>query len=610
MAYRIVLRRDTSVNWEENNPVLLSGEPGYETDSHMMKMGDGITPWASLDYYITGSTGPIGATGANGMGITGAAGADGIGITGPTGATGADGIGITGSGIINKTKIELDALILSNGLVAGAIYKITGVHPTLYDDGTTSGTTIFLQALTSNTLSKDGHGEFWNPKYNNTLSGFGIWSNRSTLTSGYGATAVGIFIHNEIITASTGATANMVCVPFSSALSERYSYVAITDPIGDWSIATSITGNTSGATLTISSYTPANYNINDKVIWGGYSWTNVNGNIGSASNVLSLDAEWTKDIYSITDYNRVIDVISYDYINDLIVRRLEVEGNNEVTTSKENIDHLSSQYGLSFGNEPINVFMWGNVTLYNGIFNNKCDSSYFECINFQGSYINGNTIKTNSAFYNNLIIESSYLEYLEIKDVSYIYGNILLGSTIRDTQIIDHSRIISNSMTNSGIYSQSMINNGIINNNTIYIGEIGSIINNNGSIENNLVWQGSIKNNHIKQGGISGCDLKIGHIENLILNLSTISNTALYTESYISNSIFNNSSIELGLLNPLSTKTITNLIMETSDIIVDISLATLIFGSYSKTVYQRPDGTVKIRWYNDSDVLAIGDITD
>lgn len=35
----------------------------------------------------------------------------------------------------------------------------------LYDDGTNSGITIYLRAVTTNTLSESGHGEFYNPKY-------------------------------------------------------------------------------------------------------------------------------------------------------------------------------------------------------------------------------------------------------------------------------------------------------------------------------------------------------------------------------------------------------------------------------------------------------------
>jgi hypothetical protein len=52
MAYRIVLRRDTSTNWTTNNPVLLLGEPGFETNTSRMKIGDGSTLWNDLPYYV------------------------------------------------------------------------------------------------------------------------------------------------------------------------------------------------------------------------------------------------------------------------------------------------------------------------------------------------------------------------------------------------------------------------------------------------------------------------------------------------------------------------------------------------------------------------------
>jgi hypothetical protein len=84
MAYRIILRRDSSTNWESNDPVLLSGEPGYETDTGKLKIGDGSSLWSSLDYYH-GTTGPTGETGSQGStGPTGNTGSQ--GVTGPTGA--------------------------------------------------------------------------------------------------------------------------------------------------------------------------------------------------------------------------------------------------------------------------------------------------------------------------------------------------------------------------------------------------------------------------------------------------------------------------------------------------------------------------------------------
>ena len=77
-----------------------------------------------------------------------------------------------------KTKAEIDALIAANDLVAGALYEITGVHTTLYDDGTTSGTTVYLRAISGSELEVQGMGKFYNPKYNQSVNGFGIWDNK------------------------------------------------------------------------------------------------------------------------------------------------------------------------------------------------------------------------------------------------------------------------------------------------------------------------------------------------------------------------------------------------------------------------------------------------
>jgi hypothetical protein len=98
MAYRIILRRDSSANWETNNPVLLSGEPGYETDTGKLKIGDGVSTWSDLNEYITGPTGETGVTGPTGsIGVTGPTGSAGeAGVTGPIGPTGVTGAGVTG----------------------------------------------------------------------------------------------------------------------------------------------------------------------------------------------------------------------------------------------------------------------------------------------------------------------------------------------------------------------------------------------------------------------------------------------------------------------------------------------------------------------------------
>jgi len=54
MTTRIKLRRDTAANWVSNNPILALGETGFETDTRMMKLGDGATHWNNLKYGVTG----------------------------------------------------------------------------------------------------------------------------------------------------------------------------------------------------------------------------------------------------------------------------------------------------------------------------------------------------------------------------------------------------------------------------------------------------------------------------------------------------------------------------------------------------------------------------
>lgn len=50
MPTKIQVRRGTASEWTTANPVLSSGEFGYETDSAKFKIGDGSTAWASLAY--------------------------------------------------------------------------------------------------------------------------------------------------------------------------------------------------------------------------------------------------------------------------------------------------------------------------------------------------------------------------------------------------------------------------------------------------------------------------------------------------------------------------------------------------------------------------------
>ena len=51
--YRFKVRRGKAQTWQSLNEVLMAGEFGLETDTRLMKMGDGQTPWNLLPYSIT-----------------------------------------------------------------------------------------------------------------------------------------------------------------------------------------------------------------------------------------------------------------------------------------------------------------------------------------------------------------------------------------------------------------------------------------------------------------------------------------------------------------------------------------------------------------------------
>ena len=83
MAVRFQLRRDTAANWASANPALALGEPGVETDTLKVKVGDGSTAWNSLGYSITKDFNDLTNTPTTltGYGITDALNLDNLSVT-------------------------------------------------------------------------------------------------------------------------------------------------------------------------------------------------------------------------------------------------------------------------------------------------------------------------------------------------------------------------------------------------------------------------------------------------------------------------------------------------------------------------------------------------
>ena len=418
---------------------------------------------------------------------------------------------------ITKTKAEIDALISTNALVKGATYKITGVHPTLYDDGTTSGTTIILKAISENVLETQGTGIFYNPKYNQAVAGFGIWDNKMYGTF---STIVGTFDYQnkETVTADNSATGILL----ANGMIQHVS--------GNWSSATSITGGTSSATANVADFVSPSYAVNDKVIWGGYLWTNVNGNIGASTDVLNLDSEWIKDVYDLTNYNIAYDVIEYDYVNDWISRRYDAVADIDVVYKK--IDEAAlSGYGFIYS--AIAVQQYGNtlsLSTFTGIFNKKVINAYDESINFSGSYQSVLTFGQGSYQYNLIFGKGSYQSVLTFGVGSGQY-NLTFGA---------------------------------------YSSQYNLIFGQNSS-QQNLTFGAYSSHQNLTFGAYSQVNFN---------------NQILYSDmEYID----------------FKTKSFT---------VPDLSSATYIFNGNIKEVYQRPDGTLKLKFMNNSDVLEVHGIAD
>ena len=46
---KLQIRRGSREYWESKNPILLQGEPGYDTSNKVLKIGDGNNKWNDLE---------------------------------------------------------------------------------------------------------------------------------------------------------------------------------------------------------------------------------------------------------------------------------------------------------------------------------------------------------------------------------------------------------------------------------------------------------------------------------------------------------------------------------------------------------------------------------
>ncbi len=488
------------------------------------------------------------------------------------------------SNTVQVTRTELLNLIANSLLVPNFTYKITGVCKTgsapsgvpirFYDDGTNSGTTIYLKAITTNKLAHKGYGEFWNPKYDQEVAGYGIYNDLIQFTGSITSGEAYKHFLNGIVTSNDGKTGVLK--------GSFYNNLFKPDAGQDFSASTSITVTAPTITgsvtssFAISSDNPVTIpTIGSKVIWGGYVWINTTGNIGSSTNYFTLSADWTKITYSSTDYNFAIDEVIYDIDNDWLEYRREDLGNNSVYFD---FNEQNNYWSIV---SPIALFQFGNPLLvygeYKGLSNITVENGFFDTINFRGDYL----------LYVN--VKDSNIDNFYCNTKGVIYNLILKDSIWNDIFLIDgrfeDNRILASSFSNLTLHGGSTIKR--VSCSKGYLTLSSSIFHNFSTLEKfDLSADFTLQNSVLENSQLNSC---VVHFTSGIYGET--SNIMKFTTKTISKIIFEGS-----------------IILKSA--IGDLNSATKLYETSVKTIITLPDNSLKIRSYDSSGNFALGLITD
>jgi hypothetical protein len=285
--------------------------------------------------------------------------------------------------------------------------------------------------------------------------------------------------------------------------------------------------------------TGGTYSIGNVAYWGGYVWENLTGSVGTSTDIYNLDnTNWSAKTYNYSGYNISVDIIHYDYDNNLIIYRKD-KLNNEVSFDYGSLEIFYGDIGPEYN--PIRSFQWGNYdpsTYLKGVKENLVINSLLECINFRGraivvnklsslsiisgsiyegtTIVYGNNLEIGSSISNNIFYDSN-ISYLSLINFGSIITNFLSGSTLFRNSLY-RSNILNNVITDSFI-SNNKLSFSEININTMvsdsYI--TNNILNDVSVIQNNDLDSGLIESNTLTNSEISFNDLNNGSITNNIL---------------------------------------------------------------------------------------------
>ena len=270
--------------------------------------------------------------------------------------------------------------------------------------------------------------------------------------------------------------------------------------------------------------------------------------------------------------------------NDSNIQNILVGGINNITIGNNNLSDGSIIDSILGTDSTINYNSIKNVGAIQYV---QLDTSS----HLDGNVIDGGAI--NGFYYQNIMLSNSQLTNNTLSDISNIRGVGLTGATIQ-----------YNNLTNeSYIGYLTMVNGSSVNYNSVSQNSgIEGVVMDNSSIYNNIFNSGT----YFGDGSILSGNT---NIHNTIYN-----NTYTYINfesSEITNSIFNNTAFEPSQSSgPITGKSLQKVEFKDVQINQDIDSASVIFSTgFSKNVFSREDGTVRLSYYDNSDTIVITDIT-
>ena len=416
------------------------------------------------------------------------------------------------------TKTQADSLIGSKALTEGCFYEISGCDKNLYDDGTHSGTTIILQAVSTNAFASNGTGIFYNPKYSKTINGFGIWKSDSVYN-----------VNSHVIWGG-------------------YWWINLTG-VTDSSIDVLNLDTTNWGKIL---YNDKLYNIAYDAITYDYQNNFIVSRYEAASDNYVSESYFAYKFLSGSHKLIKRSIAVFQWGNGFSLPKASGIGNNKVDESYAEFVNFTGKYAINNTISHLSMFVDvkfinNSVMAYNTIDNYSVfglctfiNSSYVMYNKLDLSEIYDVHLSDNSSLKKNTLSSAALIQHDSISGSSDIAGNILNDSVsieyniLEDNSHIDHNILKSDSrIRKCELYNSSYISD----NNLIQTSSIDSIFIDSSYISNNtLSVQSYIKNDSL---------INVSYYSNNTLSdLSKFENNVVKNYSYITdNNLTQGSSI-------------------------------------------------------------------